>query len=97
MNTSILGPISMAKKPTRAEVHGETISMSPEDRAGPTEAPAKLANPIKKNADALDACGLGIVPWRNDLGGYTYLLKPPYPIPWNTNWPLERCCRRPQH
>lgn len=36
--------------------------------AGLTEVPAKLANPIRKNADALDAYGLGIVAWRNDPG-----------------------------
>ena len=66
MKINTLRPIGRVKKPRMAGIQGEKISISLEEIAGPTEAPAKLANTIKKNAAALVVIGLGIVDlsWR---------------------------------
>jgi hypothetical protein len=46
----------LTKKLMKAGTQGENVSIKAEEIAGPTEAPSRLANAMRKNADALYMC-----------------------------------------
>lgn len=43
----------LVKKAIKVEIQGENVSIKMNEIAGPTEAPARVANAMRKNVDAL--------------------------------------------